>query len=1049
MPSLPESTLPEPLSYTKVCSLADFSHPELEDMLRDVYPYELDRFGPEFPKGAEYRKQWESAMSARALLAADVLGEDARALVVGAGSDAIVFWLTRHAGRVHAVDDYLAPGADPTMLADPSARWPSAWNPRRLSVENMKGTTLRFEDATFDAVVLPNGFPGAPDAYHVEVLMEEVYRVLKPGGVLTVATEFRVAGPRGAMPFPMFDEQDAMTHVVGRFDWEVLGAADLELDDDTIASAVSFAEVRDDLEQQRWTWSTYPHVVLVEGESAWTSVHLALRKAASDGGGLLRGRRPSSGATVASEPPTIAADTRVVDAHGRIVPKVHGDGTGAPNGVDGRAVDLPAPDSRRGADAPARTPSGGADTGSADVERSPTAVPDHRAAAAPTISRAELEAEPGERMAVPVDATERSDRRAAYRRGLLAATGLALVVAYPVGAVVLGIAGISGTPPPRLTSTVVMSVLLMLVFAFIGGSWQIAPHRLRHHVHEVLTRLRLSPVVLLPLALAAAVVITQPVVPRLRDRLLGDVGDAGVLMHLLEWQRHAILGSGSLLDPNVFALTDAATGWWNPMISGLLALYLPLRVALSPLGAFNALLVAATFATLLAAYAFVRSCGFNPPSAAVGALLYATTAQRLSQVVHVDTFLTFWIPLTALLLLRLFEERRPVDGALLGGVLALSLVTAPLIALGCAVLTLAFVGTRAVRDRRALPAVPLALTGGVAAVAWIPFVAARVRDGIPQGGDLVLPVGWPDLFHPGRAYLMRWLARSAELAGGGVTGENWLFSSLVLAFLAAAGAYLYWRRIQDGLCALPGEHPAGLTSLMGHLAVVGLVLSAGAFVSAGPLGVRLPLHAILWIPGLPIVRTSGPFMALAFLPLVILAAVAYRRMTERQPLGKQILILGVTALLILATTARIPPAAELDLTGEPTEVNRALAQREPGRVLELPWPACPTIDCAFTEPPRMLWSALDWQPRVNGASRYAPAGFSVDPTPMERFPDARSLDWLAEQEVRYVILRRSAGPDGAAFTLRGANRIADRADGMEGVASVEKIGADYLITLER
>ena len=96
------------LACNKVLELEDFSHPDLITVLRKVFPHELERFGPGWPSGREYRKDWEVAMAVLALERGEALRPDARILGVGAGNEPTIFHLTTRAGSVHATDLYLA-----------------------------------------------------------------------------------------------------------------------------------------------------------------------------------------------------------------------------------------------------------------------------------------------------------------------------------------------------------------------------------------------------------------------------------------------------------------------------------------------------------------------------------------------------------------------------------------------------------------------------------------------------------------------------------------------------------------------------------------------------------------------------------------------------------------------------------------------------------------------------------------------------------------------------------------------------------------------------
>lgn len=283
-----------PLGHSKACELEDFAHPELVAAIHEVFPHELARFGPEFPRGHEYRKYWEVAMAVRALRAAGVLHERAEVLWVAAGSEPTIFWLTNLVRRVFATDLYLDAGiwsefADTSMLGDPALHWPGAWNPRRLVVQHMDALELRYEDASFDAVFSSSSVEHFGGLAEVRRSMQEAFRVLKPGGVLTLATELLLEGPSPGVPHTlMLDADEIHRYVIGDLAWELLGPLDLRVSAATRASEVPaeghVADIKEHFgEHGRWLlhrlrFRRYPQLVLRLGEHLWTSVHLTLRK---------------------------------------------------------------------------------------------------------------------------------------------------------------------------------------------------------------------------------------------------------------------------------------------------------------------------------------------------------------------------------------------------------------------------------------------------------------------------------------------------------------------------------------------------------------------------------------------------------------------------------------------------------------------------------------------------------------------------------------------------------------------------------------------------
>lgn len=278
--------MPRRLGHCKLCELEDFTDPELRELIRDVYASDRRLFDePDFPAGREYRKYWEVAMTLRAFSAFGLLREDAEVLGVGAGREATVYWLTQRVGRVVATDLYelddawSATDSSADMLTDPGRFWDGPWDPSRLLVRNMDGRDLDFEDESFDAIFSSSSIEHFGDFGQVRRSVEEMFRVLRPGGVAALATEFRLEGPGIGPPGLLrFDEPELRSLLLDGLWWDPGTPLDLAISEQTLAAPVQIADAMADLESERAGWTQYPHIVLRDGDYLWTSVHVALIK---------------------------------------------------------------------------------------------------------------------------------------------------------------------------------------------------------------------------------------------------------------------------------------------------------------------------------------------------------------------------------------------------------------------------------------------------------------------------------------------------------------------------------------------------------------------------------------------------------------------------------------------------------------------------------------------------------------------------------------------------------------------------------------------------
>jgi SAM-dependent methyltransferase len=271
------------LPFTALPSVSHFEHPELAPVLHEAFLHIADGRGWRPP--TIDRKCWEIAMAIRALRTHGALTPRSEILGVGAGHEATAYLLTRDCWRVFATDLYVNPGswghtASLQVLTEPERFFSGSWNRKRLVVEHMNALDLRFEDCSFDGIFSSSSIEHFGDLTAVRRAAEEMCRVLRHGGVCSISTEFRLAGPPGpALPDALaFTVDELRGTIVDGLDWRLVDGDELALDDDTAAVVVEFDEAVGDVVAGREAWSTYPHLVLRYGDHRWTSVHLTLIK---------------------------------------------------------------------------------------------------------------------------------------------------------------------------------------------------------------------------------------------------------------------------------------------------------------------------------------------------------------------------------------------------------------------------------------------------------------------------------------------------------------------------------------------------------------------------------------------------------------------------------------------------------------------------------------------------------------------------------------------------------------------------------------------------
>jgi len=228
---------------------------------------------PAEKKLAMHRKAYEFTQTAWGLEKIGALKDQASVLSVGAGHESLAYWLANRVRLVMATDLY--PGdweasagseGDARVLKHPEEFAPFAYRRDHLRFLQMDGRKLAFRDGCFDVAYSLSsiehfgGFTGA------RLAVEEMARVLRPDGVLALATEWRVAGPSGENE-GIF-EPDEVRRLIDVPTLELI-----EPIDDRVWNRYAAQPV--DLRRNRYET---PHMLLEIDGTVFTSVMMFLRK---------------------------------------------------------------------------------------------------------------------------------------------------------------------------------------------------------------------------------------------------------------------------------------------------------------------------------------------------------------------------------------------------------------------------------------------------------------------------------------------------------------------------------------------------------------------------------------------------------------------------------------------------------------------------------------------------------------------------------------------------------------------------------------------------
>ena len=186
--------LPRDMQLCELANPAKWDNPEWLDILRSL--------GLSDEKLAMHRKPYEFTQLIFGCQRLGVLRHDSAIVSVGAGHELVLYWLANRARLVVATDMYegvwqgvQGREGDPDVIRRPEEYAPFPYRRDHLVFMRMDGRRLGFRDNMFDIAYSLSSiehFGGMAGA--IETL-REMARVLKPGGMIALATEYVLSGP--------------------------------------------------------------------------------------------------------------------------------------------------------------------------------------------------------------------------------------------------------------------------------------------------------------------------------------------------------------------------------------------------------------------------------------------------------------------------------------------------------------------------------------------------------------------------------------------------------------------------------------------------------------------------------------------------------------------------------------------------------------------------------------------------------------------------------------------------------------------------------------
>lgn len=225
-----------------------------------------------------HRKEWEIMVALETLREYGALTPEATILGVGAGLEPTGFIVAPDVKWVFMTDMYLGGGWEGTapeeFVRNPGKFYPGKKLGNVIPI-HMDARNMWFPDAAFEGIYSSGSIEHFGEWDEIAQGAREIGRVLKPGGVAAISTEFRLNGSAGGWPgVKVFDFDAIVRYIVEPSGLRLVidDSKQFTTDADTLQTSWS---LRDIIFKHQWPAI---EAVLTQDEFQFTSVHLILVK---------------------------------------------------------------------------------------------------------------------------------------------------------------------------------------------------------------------------------------------------------------------------------------------------------------------------------------------------------------------------------------------------------------------------------------------------------------------------------------------------------------------------------------------------------------------------------------------------------------------------------------------------------------------------------------------------------------------------------------------------------------------------------------------------
>ena len=250
----------------RLCYVEDWENSEIKEALS-----ELQKLSPE---GFIHRKDWEWALGIIAMRRFGKLNEKSTAIGVGSGTEPVPFYLANKVKHVYATDLYgqndgwkrAAPSDFPE---NPKKYAPFPYKEDALTVLRMDGTKLEFTSESFDIAFSFSSIEHFDGKNHAGALrcLREIERVLKPGGLAVITTEYIINDKEHP---EFFNRRTIYSDLIDKLErLKLVEPLDLRITTKTLDTVMGLYDTVE---------NTHPHILLRVKDILLTSIMLVFQR---------------------------------------------------------------------------------------------------------------------------------------------------------------------------------------------------------------------------------------------------------------------------------------------------------------------------------------------------------------------------------------------------------------------------------------------------------------------------------------------------------------------------------------------------------------------------------------------------------------------------------------------------------------------------------------------------------------------------------------------------------------------------------------------------